>query len=183
MPAQPNFYRTQKEVLGFGRDGYITIFDNGLNQEDEWMMGSEARYARCWGWYFGDFAELPKDLPSEYRSVRLDWTSVGTENGTLKKEDDVIAAVNNAIYPTDKSQYVGKVGERLDLALTVDRAKTATTKYGSSTIHYMSDADGNIFVWATSAKNWPVGSSHHLRGTVKEHSNNITHLTRCMEAK
>ena len=47
----------------------------------------------------------------------------------------------------------------------------------------VSREDGNIFVWATAAKDWSVGSTHHLRGTVKEQKDNINYLTRCMEVK
>lgn len=177
------FYKSQKSLFGFDADGYITIFEDGMDQEDEWLMSSEARYCRLWGWYFGDFAEVPNDLPSEYKPVKLPWEIVGTENGTLKSETEVLNGLNELLYPTGNSKYVGRVGDRLELVLTVDRAKTATTKYGKSVCHYMSDEDGNIFVWATAAKDWPVGTIHHLRGTVKEQKDNINYLTRCMEAK
>ena len=90
-------------------------------------------------------------------------------------------------YPTDtKSTYQGTVGERIERELTVIKnIPKEGSKYGTTYFHILQDKDENIYIWATAAKNWAVGSVHTLRGTVKEHQkfrNELqTVLTRCME--
>ena len=49
------------------------------------------------------------------------------------------------------------------------------------------DEQGNIYLWTTTAKDWPEGTKHRIRGTVKSHNlyHNIhqTVLTRVAEVR
>lgn len=174
--------KTQKEVLGF-TNGYITIFKGDTYNNKEYFQMSTARYSRLWGWYFISTEELPNDIPEDVEAITLPWEMVGNEDETLKKEDEVIAAVESLIYEPDISEYQGEIGERLELFLTVEKAISLDSYYGQSTMHIMRDDCGNCYVWTTSAKKWAENTEHHLTGTVKDHKLyrgvKQTILTRC----
>ena len=180
------YYKPQKEVLGFTK-GYITIFKGDTYAEIEWFRASIARYARWWGWYIISTEEVPADLPDGITPIQLPWELVGQEDGKLKPEHLIKEAVESIIYDESESEYVGSIGERLDLYLTVERAIELDGNYGRSTMHIMRDDCGNLFVWTTAAKSWSAGTEHHIKGTVKDHrkyrNECQTVLTRCVEVK
>ena len=175
--------RSVKEALGFTND-YITIFKGDTYAEIDWFHSSNARYARWWGWYIVSTEEIPADLPAGIETIRLPWSAVGLDSCELKPESAIKEAVEALMYDPSPSEYIGQIGERLELTLTVEKAVVLEGEH-PSTLHVMRDECGNCFVWTTAAKNWAVGSTHHLRGTLKEHKmfrnekQNI--LTRCLE--
>lgn len=172
----------RKTALGFA-NGYITIFKGDTYSYLDWFRSSEARYARPWGWYFISTAELPAELPAGLTPIKLTWEQVTDENGVLKFEDEIKEIVDNLIYDAEPSEYVGEIGERLDLTLTVSKVFNIDSNYGSSTLHVFKDASGNIFTWTTSAKTLIEGNTYNIRGTVKDHktfrATKQTVLTRC----
>lgn len=177
--------KPQKEALGFSK-GYITIFKGNMEENETWFHNSICRYARWWGWYVISTNEVPADLPVGIEPIKLDWEIVGTENGMLKPERLIIEGVNSLLYEASGSEYVGSVGERLELTLTVEKTKPVDGQY-PGTLHLMRDCDGNLFIWITSAKSWAVGTEHRLRGTVKAQNpyknEKCNILTRCLEVK
>lgn len=177
-----SFKKTQKEVLGFDK-GYITIFKGDTYSNLEWYQLSAARYTRWWGWYFPSNEPVPADVPNE--AVQLPWDAVGNEDGTLKNEDAVRIAVEALLYDASNSLYQGKIGDRLEVEITVQKVIKLENGFGSSNMMIMFDNDGNEYVWTTAAKCWPVGETKLIRGTVKEHrmykNRCQTILTRCME--
>ena len=182
-PAVKRF-KTQKQVFGFDK-GYITIFRGDTYEHNDFFKLSNARYARLWGWYVVSTEELPDPIPSGVEPIQLPWEDVGNENGSLKSEDEIKTAVEALLYPPSSSQFVGKIGERLDLVLTVERDVNLNNYFGSSQMHIMHDEEGNVFVWTTSARSWAEGSQRLVRGTVKDHkvyrNERQTWLSRCSE--
>ena len=180
------YYKPQKEVLGFTK-GYITIFKGDTYAEIDWFRASIARYARWWGWYIISTEEVPTDLPAGIEAIRLPWELVGQDSGELKPESLIKEAVEALIYDESESEYVGSIGERLELFLTVERTIELDGAYGRSTMHIMRDDCGNLFVWTTASKSWSAGTEHHIKGTVKDHrkykNECQTVLTRCLEVK
>ena len=180
------FSKSQKEVLGFTK-GYITIFKGDTYSEIDWFRASIARYTRWWGWYIISTEEVPVDLPEGITPIQLPWELVGQEDGNLKPEHLVKEAVESIIYDESESEYVGSIGERLELYLTVERTIELDGAYGRSTMHIMRDDCGNLFVWTTASKSWSAGTEHHIKGTVKDHrkykNECQTVLTRCLEVK
>jgi hypothetical protein len=143
------------------------------------------RYTRFWGWYIISTEKIP-DLPKGLTPVRLDWELVGNPNGSLKSEDKIAAAIENLLYNnTSTSTFIGSLGERLDLYITVTETYPLEDKFGKNIMHIMQDKEQNCYVWTTAAKNWGVGTTKHIRGTVKNHQIykgvKQTILTRCME--
>lgn len=186
VQAQDAFYKPQKEVLGFTK-GYITIFKGDAYAHIDWFRTSIARYARWWGWYIISTEEIPDDLPDGLEPIQLPWDIVGNDDGKLKPESIVQKAVEAIIYDAGTSEFVGEVGERVELTLTVTRAIEIENDYGHSMMHVMEDECGNVYVWTTAAKNWPEGAVKNVRGTIKDHrtykNTKQTVLTRCMEVK
>ena len=179
------YYKPQKEVLGFTK-GYITIFKGDTYSEIEWFRASIARYARWWGWYIISTEEVPADLPEGITPVQLPWELVGQEDGKLKPEHLVKEAVESIIYDESESEYVGSIGERLDLHLTVERAIELDGNYGRSTMFKFRDDCGNCFIWTTATTpGFKIGDEIHLRGTVKNHNKfrneRQTILNRCVK--
>lgn len=174
--------KSQKDVLGF-TNGYITIFKGNTYAHLDWFKESIARYARHWGWYIISTAEVPADLPEGIEPIRLNWEDVSDDGVTVKDEDKVKAFVETLIFEPGTSEYIGEVGQRLELNLTVTNAIELDGSYGRSMMHIMEDEDGNVFVWSTSAKTLEEGSSFHCKGTVKDHrvyrNTKQTVLTRC----
>lgn len=81
------------------------------------------------------------------------------------------------------SEYVGTVGERIELQLTIERVIELQGDYGMRNILIMRDAAGNAVLWSTGAATGEPGERLKLRGTVKKHSEyrggKQTELTRC----
>lgn len=175
-----------KDILGFEK-GYITIFTGNTYEDKEYFKNNAARYHRMWGWYFVSTDELPTDIPSDVFPVKLPWELVGKEDGNLRPEPEIAAALETLLYEEDDSEYQGEIGDRLDVIVSVERAIELDGAYGPSTMHIMRDYDGNCYVWTTTARSWEEGSEHHIVGTVKDHRTykrvKQTILTRCREIK
>ena len=171
----------RKSVLGF-RNGFITIFKGNTFDYLEWFRSSEARFARPWGWYFTSEIEVPAELPYGITPIKLTWEEVST-NDILHDEDKIRKYVDTLVYDAQPGDYVGEVGERLSLELLVIDTYAMESNYGSSTMHVMEDADGNAFIWTTSAKTLTPGVNYKVKGTVKDHKTykgkKQTILTRC----
>ena len=159
--------RSVKDVLGFA-DGFITIFKGDIEPVEFWFEEQEAcRYHVLWGWYVISTEEVPT-LPAGVTAVRLPWEEISEPDGSLKSESAITKVVESLIYADDTSQYLGEVGERKDLVLTVKRAISLVDGFGTKTLHIMADTDGNIATWATNAKNLAVGKTYRLRATIKD---------------
>ena len=177
-PAGPT---DRKTALGF-KNGYITIFKGDTYSYLDWFRSSSARFARPWGWYFTSETELPTGLPADLTPITLNWEDVSV-NDVLKSETDLKLVVENLIYEPLPSEFVGEIGDRLDLILTVDKALAIDSNFGHSTMHVLKDSAENIYIWTTSAKTLIEGNTYHIRGTVKDHrtyrATKQTILTRC----
>lgn len=176
------YYRPQKDVLGF-EEGYIHLL-RGVNEDnEEFVRASKARYTRWWGWYWPSCEKLPPVYPYGIEFIKLDWDKVSADGERLLPEGQVERAVSSVLYKPTNSEHQGKVGERLDLILKVNKAIKIETNYGTSTMHVMSDYDGNTYIWSTTSKTLTVDNEYEVRGTVKAHSeyhgDKQTILTRC----
>jgi len=67
-------------------------------------------------------------------------------------------------------EYVGTVGERLELTLKCDNVRLIDTEYGQTAIHDFVDDDRHVYVWfASNGKKLPVGVTLQVKATVKKH--------------
>jgi hypothetical protein len=175
--------RPLKEVLGF-KEGYITIFKGDTYNYLEWFRRSTARFARYWGWYFVSDEPMPAEYPYELEPVYLKWEDVSTPDGNaLLPEDQVKAIVDSIIYDPGEGEFVGEVGERLEIYAYLKRVIELENGFGVSWMHIWEDDLGNEYTWTTSSKRLEDDKEYHFKGTVKKHTiyrnrkQNV--LTRC----
>lgn len=177
-------YGGQKAALGF-HEGYITLFKGDQNANIDFFRSIKARYARTLGWYLPSKMALPAEFPYGLEPVRLMWEDVGADDYFLKPDEEVRKVVEPLIYEASKSEFQGTIGQRLEISVTVTKVVALETQYGVSKMYIMQDANENLYMWTTTAKNWEEGEVHNIRGTVKEHKmyrgNKETVLTRCTE--
>lgn len=172
-----------KNRLGF-QEGYITIFRGDQETNNDWFKLSNARWARYWGWYVVSTEEIPEQLPFGIEPVKLYWKDIIGPTGEMKPEDKLKEIVDVLLYGESDSQFIGSIGERLELVVNVAKAISFDGAYGKTTMHIMHDDCGNEYVWTTGSKTLTVDNIYHIRGTVKDHrvykGTNQTILTRCM---
>ena len=173
--------KTQKEVLGFG-DGFVTIFKGETYPLKDWFKEHGAKYTKMWGWSFGTHAALPDELPPGVTPLRLDWETVGNEDGSLKPDSVIQAAIDDMVYDESPSEYQGEIGDKIEMELCVKKTVQFDGYYGTSTMHIMEDEDENVYVWTTATKTLPEGW-YKVKGTIKDHKTykhvKQTVLTRC----
>lgn len=176
--------RPTKEVLGF-KEGYIWVFKGDTYPLVEWFRENGANFRTFWGWNFTSEQELP-NLPAGIEAKKLMWESVAfVDEDVLRPQSAIDEAMAELIYDESPSTYVGAVGDRLDLTLTVKKAiELADGYYGPSTMHIFTDEEGNEYVWTTGARKLTEGETYFIKGTVKDHKiykkTKQTVLTRCI---
>ena len=174
--------KSRRDSLGFGEAGYIWIFKGETYDNLEWFRASPCRYTRVWGWYLPSNEEMPSPLPANIEPIKLEWDDVSLD-GQLISEDEMTKVVDKLLYDESTSQFVGNVGDRVDLEVVCTRVSETQSMYGISYFHVFKAIDGNIFTWGTTSKCLEEDKIYHLRGTVKGHQTykgqNQTTLTRC----
>ena len=175
---------SEKDKLGFV-DGYITIFKGNTYPHKDWLKANGARFTKLFNWSFASNVEWPEDeLPEDLEPLQVPWEAVSA-NDHLRPEAEVRTYIESLMYEPSDSVFVGEIGERIEETLTVTKAVTLESYYGTSIMHIMENEDGNVFVWITKAKNYPEGKIVTLRGTIKDHKEykgtKQTILTRCKE--
>jgi len=97
----------------------------------------------------------------------------------------IIPAYLNSLPKTSDSIYVGEIGKRVMMTLTVQRVVTCQTSYGIMYIHTMLDDQGNELVWKTNSR-LELGS-YKGKVTVKAHAEYKgvlqTEISRCVLTK
>lgn len=174
----------RKHILGFDK-GYITIFKGDTYANLEWFERSNARYHTQWGWYVVSEEEVQADIPEGITPVRLDWSAVGNEDGTLKDTAVIKKVIEDLVYDEGTSEYQGEVSDKIERTLTVVKNVALEGYYGNSHMMTFVDVYNNLYCWNTSAQDWAVGTEHRIKGTIKKldtyHKQKITYLTRCSE--
>lgn len=174
--------KSRRYTLGFGDAGYIWIFKGETYENIEWFRASPCRYARTWGWYLPSDIEMPDPIPANVEPLKLEWADVSLDD-QLIPEDQISAVVDQMLYDGGTSNYIGKVGDRLDIDVTCTKVSINQGIYGISYFYVFEDEKGNVYTWGTSARALDEGTKYHLRGTVKDHTTykNVkqTALTRC----
>lgn len=176
-----------RDTLGFGEKGYIYIFKcDDEEKYRDWFWENNIRRHGWWSWFSND---LPVGLPEGLEAVPLYWKNVGLENGDVADEETVRKAVFEARGGQITSSWVGEIGERLDLSLTVREISYQDGSYGAVYMYKMEDDNGNRFFWKTSAQKLSEGATYSLRGSVKARNTDLesgqpqTVLTRCILQK
>jgi hypothetical protein len=105
----------------------------------------------------------------------------------LNKPEDIQALIKERTpCEPSGSEYLGEVGKRLTLTVTLKKSFSFENNYGyyptTSYIRNFEDDAGNVIIWKTTSF-LREGETFKLTGTVKEHSEyrdtKQTVLTRC----
>ena len=112
-----------------------------------------------------------------YESLHEGWVLSFEVAGNLK---DRCKAEYDRLNGVKPSEFVGQVGDKLELELTYLSQATFESTYGTTFVHTFKDANDNVFVWKTGS---PLGFEHKnsweavqqgtklsLKGTIKAHS-------------
>lgn len=181
----------------FGVDVILAALDRDTREEDADVVVSTAHKAKGREW---DTVQLGGDFPEDrmqgeelrllYVAVtrarrELDITNVpylreGYVPGTDAPEPVVIPP-RREVAPVRKSEHVGRVGDTVELTLTVTACEGKDTRYGHSFVTQFTNADGDVLeaflkyevdVDATYDGTWTIAKHAEWRGQ------NVTRLNR-----
>lgn len=168
--------------IGLTETGSAWIAINKYAKSED-MKPLGARWTPRLGWFFkeeheGTFYMGVDDL-GEYQINGL-WSF---------KDDieDIVDARRDALLPKTESEYIGSVGEKLDLVAVFEREysyETHYTYYGETVHINKFKAGKDTLVWKTSSyTDFEEGATYRVRGTIKDHTeykgDKQTVLTRC----
>lgn len=94
-PAPVLKWKPQREMLGFGEDGFILVFNNAPEFEEFYEYGP-FRFHKIFGWYLPGNEIVPALLPGIVPKV-LSWEVVGRDDGELIEETALVKAFNKFI--------------------------------------------------------------------------------------
>ena len=178
--------KSRRDILGFGEKGFIWLFKgktpNATYENLNFFRDSPCRYTRVWGWYLPSDIEMPDPIPVDVEPVKLEWADVSLED-QLIPDDQIVKVVEGLLYDAGTSEYVGKVGDRVEFDCTCTRASITQGAYGLSYFYVFTSDDGNVYTWGTSARSLEEGHRYHIRGTIRDHitfrNNKQTVLKNC----
>lgn len=157
--------KSEREALGFNSLGYVYIFKKDTQPYNNELKESNAAYNHLWGWYFNPHEEIPANLYC-LEPIKLYWAEVGDTAGALYPSSRIKEAVYKLKYDMGDSQVVGKVGDRLELYVTL--IDTIFLR-GGYVNYYFKDNENNLYSWVTK-KITKIQKEKiiHLKGTVKD---------------
>lgn len=173
---------------GFNELGHTFIVLGNTYDIKDSIREAGGKYSNVIGWHF---TEAVKGFNTAM--ITKDECLEQTEAGYLTwKDTDIIRALlrsKQLVEATVDSNFVGKVGDKLNLDLTLKKSFNFESTFGTQYIHKFVDTDGNIFVWKTSNSLYEIKEldTCSMLGTVKEHSEyngeKQTVMTRCKVLK
>ena len=95
-PAPTPKWKPQREILGFGEDGYILVFNTGPNIDEQFYVEGPFRYHRVFGWYLPSSETVPV-LPEGVMPKVLRWEMVGGDDGELFVEEHLVKQFNKIV--------------------------------------------------------------------------------------
>lgn len=164
-----------RNALGFGDAGFITILVGDNDFIKDWrteLPQHTVWYNEFFGWFIPG-NRTPETIPSNLRTIRLNWEVVMDKNDPegleMRDNEEVKSYVQTLIYGKSKSEYQGSPNEWLTREVVIKKNIAADSRYGESHIHIMEDADENQYVWTTASKNLEEGATYTIKMKVKEH--------------
>lgn len=88
----------QRKVLGFGNDGYITIFKGVTAAHEDFFNKSNARFCNLWGWYVPYTEDIPENLPEGIIPVRIGWSMVKENDSEVMKDTNKLQAIIRELF-------------------------------------------------------------------------------------
>ena len=159
-----------RQAFGFGDKGYITIY-RGRNVED-WAEQDRTNIWRnlIFGYYTPSKFEARK-TDKDVIALKLFWDDIKATDISIKSDEEVIKYVNSLYHMDDncESKYQGAKDEWLQKQVTIREKKTKDSRFGAKHSYLMSDAENNLYIWETGAKDYSCDTIVSLKMKVKEH--------------
>lgn len=174
--------------FGLNADGDCWIAMGDTYSRREELKADGATYNDYFGWHYSE--ERPGTV-----KVQRDQVMEQYGNGTFHFRDfapDIVKKIREANGPKGTSEWIGRVGDTLNMVLTLRRVGSYETHFGfraqTVEVFTFTDQAGNALVWKTSSfPQLDEGNQYRVRGTVKEHceyrGERQTVLTRCKVEK
>lgn len=180
--AQARLENVAKQGEWKQKEGFVNDLIYVSTIKDTYSIKSQAKAAggkyRWFGWIFSEPHE-------EFETIELTAEECLKENeyGSLDWRGE-IRDIIEAKHPSKISEHVGQIGDKIELDVRHVRTGSYSTQFGITDVHTFEDADGNNFVWKTSAyADFEGGAKLHIKATIKDHDeyNGVkqTILTRC----
>lgn len=184
---QEELPQRQAEFLAdhnFTPDGYTYLFLGNTYADKDKIRLTGATYDSSLNWHIDhevdgfQFLKIHIDevaTPDYYEGYTIGGEGVADLKARKKAEYDKL----NGVRP---SEYVGTIGEKIDMELTYNHYACCDTQFGTMYIHTFTDKDGNEIVWKTTSwdnSDWSngeyrtlldIGDKAHITGTIKEHT-------------
>lgn len=175
--------------MGMSEDGKVwCVIGNTFEIKDE-LKEKGARYSNRFGWHF-DHAD------NGYVCAEVSIEEIAEKDANTWVWDlyeewfiiDLIKQKKDALAPKTDSEYVGNIGDKVEMRLTFKDEYTFTTHFTYSGelnfIRKFVDENGNTFVWKSSKYlELEQDKEYTVKGTIKDHSeykgDKQTILTRC----
>ena len=160
-----------RNAFGFGEQGFITLVIGDHDTIQAWrdtLPEHTVWYNEIFGWFIPS-ERTPEEIPSDIRTIHLDWDTIKINDLEMKPNAEVHEYVSSLTYEPSKSEYQGAPGDWLVKDVVVKQAIALEGRFGSSTMHVMEDKDENVYVWTTASKSYKPDTELHLRMKVKEH--------------
>lgn len=170
-------------------------FPSNSDLRAEWSAGREKHQpaaediatgaaALKWAFELNPTSDYEQNLALVARQPALEAKHIGILASAIAAHARVLGqAVARAAAGLLPSSYQGKVGDKVEIEITVERCSTFETQFGNKHINTMRDAAGNCYVWKTSSVAMKAGEQRFVTGTVKAHTEykglKQTELTRC----
>ena len=108
-------------------------------------------------------------LFNEEKTLRSYCTSIGIAAYAIWKS--INSRIEKKFTNRKASEYVGKIGEKVELDVTVYRIVCMDTKYGTSELVLMKDQNHNSIktFYSGSKIDWEIDRTYTIKGTVKNH--------------
>lgn len=195
---------------GFNADGKTWVVCGDTYSIKDELKNAGAKFDGFFGWHF--------DHETEYTAVTVDINDVAEINNVgdywFSDYTEIVEMVKELkrakeLEGKPVSEYVGNIGDKVEMELTFNGSAHFDTAYGTTYIHRFLDSEGNVLVWRTGndltweeegtrdnftyvdadrrkyilCRNYEKGDKVAIKGTIKEHSEyrgeKQTSLTRC----
>ncbi len=160
-------------AFGFREEGFITLYKGDEDAIRNWAQAEwppKAWYNTLFHFYTPGFMPIT-NLPNTITPIKLTWDEVKLNETQMKDDNEIEKYVMARITGLDHftSEFQGEKDTWLEKEVTISKNTKSENYFGEKHTHIMHDAEGNIYVWETGAKNFEVGMVIKLKMKVKAH--------------
>lgn len=165
---------------GFNGDGRTQVFLGDTYAAKDQLKAGGAVFDGTLGWHAAEPIE-------GFEAIKIHITEIAELNdwGRYELQDPrlIKALIKERTPKGPESSFIGAVGEKLQLKVTIERSFGFDSKFGYTYIHKFRSESGDVLVWKTGSSLEQNHGQAILKGTVKAHTEyqgeKQTELTRC----